>query len=80
MRSRSLVGVGLLVVALLSPAFAEAPGWVLYTHADKLMSVRFPGKPIESNQDGASQYGKVHLKVATFIDGDRRSRGWRAVW
>jgi hypothetical protein len=61
----------LLLVLVLSPAFADAPGWVLYTHPDKLMSVRFPGKPTEANQEREGPAGQQQLKVATFIDGDR---------
>lgn len=63
--------IALFIVVLLSPAFADGPAWVLYTHPDKLLSVRFPGKPIESDQQGQSGYGPVRSKVATFIDGDR---------
>ena len=58
--------------ALISRAPADEPGWVLYTHPDKLMSVRFPGKPTEADQTGAMPNGdRVAVKVATFIDGDR---------
>ncbi len=71
MRSRSWFLVGLFLALALSPAFAGDSGWVLYTHPDKLMSVWFPGKPTEGDQEGPSPVGRMRVKVATFIDGDR---------
>jgi hypothetical protein len=60
-----------IVLGLLSAFAADADtAWVLYTHPDKLLSVRFPGKPRESLQQGQSEYGATRTKVATFIDGD----------
>jgi hypothetical protein len=63
--------VGLFLIIAMTPAFAQAPGWVLYTHPDKLMSVRFPDKPAEFDQETPSPIGKVHYKVAAFSDGNR---------
>jgi hypothetical protein len=56
---------------MLTPAFAEAPAWVLYTHPDKLMSVRFPGEPKETDQDAPSPVGNIHFKLAMFTDNER---------
>lgn len=61
----------LFVALLLSPAFADAPKWQLYTHPDKLFSVKFPGKPAEQTQEGSTGTDKIRVKVATFIDGNR---------
>lgn len=75
MRARALCLLRLVVVVVvvvaLTPAFAQAPGWVLYTHPDKLMSVRFPDTPAELDQETPSPIGKVHFKVAAFSDGNR---------
>jgi hypothetical protein len=71
MAMRARVWIALFIIFLLSPAFAADPAWVLYTHPDKLLSVRFPGTPIESDQQGPSGYGTVHSKIATFVNGDR---------
>jgi hypothetical protein len=60
-----LVGLFLFVVV---PAFAQPTSWVLYTHPDKLMSVRFPDKPTESEQDVASPAGNLKLKLAMVAD------------
>jgi hypothetical protein len=71
MRARARYFVGLFLVVLLTPAFAQAPGWVLYTHPDKLMSVRFPEKPSENDQDTPTAVGTIHFKLAIFSDGKR---------
>lgn len=55
----------------LTPVLAQAPGWVLYTHPDKLMSVRFPGKPKEIEKDAPSSVGDLHFKGALFEDAER---------
>ena len=67
----------LLVVFVLGTAFSVgAPvanadsGWVLYTNPSKRLSVRFPGKPIETEHDGQTADGPVHVTAASFIDGD----------
>lgn len=53
---------------MLSPAFADTPAWVLYTHPDKLMSIRFPSKPSESEQEAPSPIGKIKFKLAAVSD------------
>ena len=58
----------LALAVLGSPAFAEAPRWVLYTQPDKLLSVRFPGKPTEADQEAPSPLGTLHFKMATLFD------------
>jgi hypothetical protein len=63
--------VGLLLVIALSPAFAQVPAWVLYTHPDKLISVRFPAKPTQSEQEAPSPVGNIHFKMATLSDDNR---------
>lgn len=63
--------MGLFLVVFLAPAFAQAPGWVLYTHPDKLMSVRFPGKPTETDQEASAAGGTIHFKLVTFGNDDR---------
>jgi hypothetical protein len=71
MHHRSRAWVALLLVLAVSPALADAPGWVLYTHPDKLMSLRFPGKPQESEQQRKVPQGSLRVKIATFTDGER---------
>ncbi|HEX7839811.1 MAG TPA: hypothetical protein VF469_20185 [Kofleriaceae bacterium] len=71
MRARARFFVGLFLVVSLTPAFAQAPGWVLYTHPDKLMSVRFPEKPSETDQETPTAIGTIHFKLAMFSNGDR---------
>jgi hypothetical protein len=71
MHSRSRPWAALLVALVVSPALADAPGWVLYTHPDKLMSLRFPGKPKESEQTREVPHGTLRVKLATFTDGTR---------
>ncbi|HEY0476350.1 MAG TPA: hypothetical protein VGD37_02450 [Kofleriaceae bacterium] len=70
MRARTRVFVGLFLAVVLAPAFAQAPKWVLYTHPDKLMSVRFPQKPTESEQETPSAIGPIKFKLAMYSDGD----------
>jgi hypothetical protein len=60
----------LFLLLLVAPAFAEATSWVLYTHPDKLMSVRFPSKPAESEQEVPSPIGKLRFKMAVVADAD----------
>lgn len=71
MRTRTSWLIGLFVVAILAPAVAAAADWVLYTHPDKLMSVRFPGKPTESEQEAPSAIGPIRFKLAMFADDTR---------
>jgi hypothetical protein len=61
------VCVGLFLLAA-APALAEPTRWVLYTHPDKLLSVRFPGAPTESDQNAPTPIGDVHFKVALYSD------------
>lgn len=68
-RARFFVGLFLLLVAV--PVFAEATSWVLYTHPDKLMSVRFPSKPTETDQEAPSPIGTLKFKMAMVADNDR---------
>jgi hypothetical protein len=63
--------VGLILLFAVVPAGAQATSWVLYTHPDKLMSVRFPGVPTESEQDLASPIGNLKLKMAMVANADR---------
>jgi hypothetical protein len=71
MPDRSRAWAALLLVLTVSPALADAPGWVLYTHPDKLMSLRFPGKPKESEQERKVPHGTLRVKIAAFTDGER---------
>jgi hypothetical protein len=71
MRARAWCFVGLLLAVMLTPAFAQAPGWVLYTHPDKLMSVWFPKEPKESEQDAPSPVGNIHFKLAVYANDER---------
>lgn len=66
MRAASLC-LGLILLAG-SAARAEAPGWVLYTHPDQLLSVRFPRAPSESEEDAPSSIGNIHFKMALYAD------------
>lgn len=50
------------------PAFAQVSRGVLYTHPDKLLSVRFPEKPKEVEQDAPSVIGTLHFKAALVKD------------
>jgi hypothetical protein len=59
------------LLLLLTPAFAQAPGWVLYTHPEKLMSARFPGKPTESEQEAPTAIGNIRFKMAVFAEATR---------
>jgi len=63
--------VGLFLVACLAPALAQAPGWVLYTHPDKLMSVRFPKEPTVTDQAMPTAVGTLNAKMASVIGKDR---------
>ena len=69
MRGKPQLHLALLL--LITPAFAQAPGWVLYTHPEKLMSARFPGKPTESDQEAPSPIGVIRFKMAMFADASR---------
>lgn len=71
MRTKPSVLVGLLVVAAVAPALAAARAWVLYTHPDKLMSVRFPDRPTETEQEVPSAVGPIRFKLAMFADDTR---------
>ena len=71
MHNRSRAWAALVLVLTVSPALADAPGWVLYTHPDKLMSLRFPGKPKESEQERKVPHGTLRVKIAAFTDGER---------
>lgn len=71
MRTRSRCLVGLFLVLLAAPVLAEAPHWVLYTHPDKLMSVRFPSAPTEQDQETDSPIGRLKFKMAMVADKDR---------
>jgi hypothetical protein len=44
---------------------------VLYTHPEKLLSVRFPGPPNESEQTAPSPVGDVHFRMALYSDPQR---------
>jgi len=68
MRAISRLCTGLLLVLVATPAFADTPRWVLYTHPEKTLSVRFPGTPTESDQDAPSPIGNVHFKMAMYAD------------
>lgn len=68
MRSISRLCTGLLLLVVATPAFADTPHWVLYTHPEKTLSVRFPGPPTESDQDAPSPIGNVHFKMAMYAD------------
>jgi hypothetical protein len=57
--------------AIVAPALARAPVWVLYTHPDKLMSARFPDRPTETEQEAPSAIGPIHFKLAMFADSTR---------
>jgi len=70
MRARSRFLVLLSLALLLSPALADAPTWELYTHPEKLMSVRFPGKPTESEQEAPSPIGTIRFKMAMLVSGE----------
>ena len=73
MRASARIWIGLIVVLALAldPAFAQAPSWVLYTHPDKLMSLRFPVKPTESDQETPSAIGNIKFKLAMYTEPDR---------
>ena len=71
MRARAKVLIGLLLVLAVAPAFAQATSWVLYTHPDKLMSVRFPAKPTESEQETPTPIGNLKFKMAMVADAGR---------
>lgn len=71
MRSRLAGFAGLFLFVLLTPALADAPAWVLYVHPDKIMSLRFPGKPVEASQEAPSPIGTLKFKVATLDRSDR---------
>lgn len=71
MRARSGFLAGLVLAILLTPALAEAPRWVVYTHPEKLMSVRFPQKPSVTDQETPTAIGTIKFKLAMFTDGDR---------
>jgi hypothetical protein len=71
MLARPWGGASLFLVLVLTPALADAAGWVLYTHPDKLMSARFPEKPKELEQDVPSEIGNIHFKAALVNDGER---------
>ena len=71
MRTKATCLIGLFVVAALAPAFAGARAWVLYTHPDKLMSVRFPDRPTETEQEVPSAVGPIRFKLAMFADDTR---------
>ncbi|HEU4730939.1 MAG TPA: hypothetical protein VFT22_23750 [Kofleriaceae bacterium] len=58
----------LALLLSLTPAVADAPGWVLYVHPEKLMSVRFPDRPTESDQETPSPIGTIRFKVAMVSD------------
>ena len=62
------VVTALVLTVLVSPAVAEAPRWVVYTQPDKLLSVRFPGKPTEADQEAPSPLGPLHFKMASLFD------------
>lgn len=73
MRASARIWIGLIVVLALAlePAFAQAPSWVLYTHPDKLMSVRFPAKPTESDEETPSAIGTLKVKLAMYTESNR---------
>jgi hypothetical protein len=71
MCARSGFLAGLVLAILLTPALAEAPRWVVYTHPEKLMSVRFPQKPSVTDQETPTAIGTIKFKLAMFTDGDR---------
>jgi len=71
MRRRSRLVVGLFLILVATPVLAEAPQWVLYTHPDKLMSVRFPSTPTEQDQETDSPIGRLKVKMARFETKDR---------
>jgi hypothetical protein len=70
MRVTARFFVGLVLTLVLTPAFAEAPRWVLYVHPEKLMSVRFPDKPTETDQETPSPIGVIKFKVAMVSDNE----------
>jgi len=72
MRRRAHVLLPLLVVLVVAPALAKAaPQGVLYVSPGKLLSVRFPGTPTETEQGASGQGNQAHGKTATLLDGER---------
>lgn len=71
MRSTAPFVIAALLAALLTPARAGAPRWVLYVHPDKLMSARFPDRPTETEQEAPSAIGPIRFKLAMFADTSR---------
>jgi len=71
MRRRSRLVVGWFLIFVATPVLAEAPQWVLYTHPDKLMSVRFPSTPTEQDKETDSPIGRLKVKMARFDATDR---------
>jgi hypothetical protein len=72
MRRRAHFLLPLLVVLAVAPALAEAPPQgVLYVSPGKLLSVRFPVKPTETEHEASNQDSKIRVKTATLLDGER---------
>src|ERR1700760_2311495 len=51
---------------------------VLYVHPQRLLSVRFPGQPVESDQETPSRVGVIHAKGASLED-ERRAHAATAI-